>query len=170
MAQGFNPRPDFRGGHSGNAPRQGGGHSSNPAEADIQVTNFDFTTAGVKAKPGLFSDEAEKWAKIVSRYGEDERGNKNKSTQLRNFYNELVMWEERCAGTVAKLDELLPYIYMMKAKAAYAKGRENIDQKFLAFFTGIINGIRQGDLDTLKNAKLFFEAFMGYYKQYHPKD
>ncbi len=149
-------------GPRGGGPQGGGGrpnHYESRPEATVPV--FNFARAALTAD--LFSDKAESYAKSIGATG------RNKSTQLRNFYNELVMWEERCGGDVEKLRANLPYIYMMKAKAAYAKGRENIDQEFQAFFTGIINGIKEQDIDTLKNAKLFFEAFMGFYKQYCPK-
>lgn len=151
----------------GGQPNRGGqpaherGQGGAPA-APVDVSRLKFARADIV--PTLFSDEAEKLAKQVGESG------KNKSAQLRNFYNELVMWEERCEGNPAKLQENLPYIYMMKAKAAYAKGRDNIDDNFLKLFTGIINGIKDGDIDTLKNAKLFFEAFMGYYKIHNVKN
>lgn len=53
---------------------------------------------------------------------------------------------------------------MMKSKAAYAKGRKNIDATFLQFIKDLINQIK--DKETLNNAKLFMEAMMGFYKQY----
>ena len=51
--------------------------------ADVQLKNIPAT---------LFSDIAQDKARTVHEAGE---GKKNKSTQLRRFYDELVMWYER---------------------------------------------------------------------------
>ena len=51
---------------------------------------------------------------------------------------------------------------MMNAKVAYSKGREHVDVCFEKMFTQLINQIK--DPKTLKNAKLFMEAFLGFYK------
>jgi CRISPR-associated protein Csm2 len=51
---------------------------------------------------------------------------------------------------------------MLSAKVAYAKGRDNVSQGFETLFTHIVKAIK--DPETLKHAKLFMEAFMGFYK------
>lgn len=94
----------------------------------------------------------------------------NKSTQLRKFYDELVMWYDKVAfeqtadGKADKYKELAPYIKMMNAKVAYAEGRKPalVDSNFREMFTHVIRQINSPD--TLKHAKLFMEAFMGFYK------
>lgn len=93
---------------------------------------------------------------------------KNKSSQLRRFYDELVMWYERVqfertpAEREAKYQEVAPFIQMLVAKAAYANGRKHIDDTFEQMFSHVIRQI--SDADSLRNAKLFMEAFMGFYK------
>ena len=95
-------------------------------------------------------------------------GRKNKSTQLRRFYDELVMWHERVhfertpQEREAKFQEMAPFIQMLVAKVAYAKGRDHVDECFETLFAHVIRQI--SDADTLRNAKLFMEAFMGFYK------
>ena len=65
-----------------------------------------------------------------------------------------------------KFDDYLPFIRMLNAKAAYAKGRKLVDDKYV----GLLNsGLQQvTDSDTLHTFKLFMEAFMGFYKQERP--
>lgn len=58
--------------------------------------------------------------------------------------------------------ELLPFIQMICAKAAYAKGRKLIDDKFKNLIDALIKQITTPT--RLKTAKLFFEAFLGYMK------
>lgn len=124
--------------------------------ADIQLKNIPAT---------LFSDIAQDKARAVAEAG---AGKKNKSTQLRRFYDELVMWHERVhfertpKDRSTKYDEVAPFIQMLVAKAAYAKGREHVDECFETLFAHVIRQI--SDADSLRNAKLFMEAFMGFYK------
>jgi CRISPR-associated protein Csm2 len=95
-------------------------------------------------------------------------GQKNKSTQLRKFYDELVMWfdkvhlERTKDAKASKYAEVAPLIKMMNAKVAYALGRNHVDKCFEKMFSHLIKQI--SDPDTLKHAKLFMEAFMGFYK------
>lgn len=111
---------------------------------------FDFTKIDEK----LFSKTAEEYAKsCVSK--------KDTSTQIRRFYNELLYWNEKCTDD---LENNLPFIRMIKAKAAYALGRSLISKEFKEMLDAVINNIE--DQKTLKNAKLFFEAFVGYFKYY----
>jgi len=92
---------------------------------------------------------------------------KNKPTQLRRFYDELVLYYDRIEDE-SSFNDALPFIYMIKSKIAYAKGRGNVDIIFQTFMNNLINQIK--DIQTLKNAKLFMEAVMGFYKSYAKKD
>jgi CRISPR-associated protein Csm2 len=92
---------------------------------------------------------------------------KNKSTQLRKFYDELVMWHDKLFDYSVKdkektYKELAPFIKMMCAKVAYAKGRGHVGADFAQLFTELVKAIKNPT--TLKHAKLFMEAFMGFYK------
>ncbi|HIE54506.1 MAG TPA: type III-A CRISPR-associated protein Csm2, partial [Chromatiaceae bacterium] len=49
-----------------------------------------------------------------------------------------------------------------KAKAAYAKGRKLVDGAFLDLLDQTADSIKT--VEDLRIAKLFFEAFMGFYK------
>ena len=122
----------------------------------------------------LFSETPENLAIKLSQ----NRGS-NKPTQLRKFFNEIVMWEERsrtCPDD--KFDvNILPYVKMLKAKAAYAHGRNNtrnephkglVDQDYLDLISHCIDQVK--DKKTLTTFKMFMEAFMGFYKLARPKD
>lgn len=118
---------------------------------------------GERKSSEIFSEIAKQAAEEIK-----SNANVNKSTQLRKFYDELAMWNERVqlaqADKLAKFNELEPFIKMLKAKVAYAKGRKHIDDKFMAIFNQTINEIKCPQ--TLKEAKLFMEAVMGYCKFY----
>lgn len=60
--------------------------------------------------------------------------------------------------------ELLPFIQMMRAKAAYAQSRDLIDQNFRDLFNNLIREVKSPK--TLHAAKLFFEAFLGFEKYF----
>ena len=115
--------------------------------------------------PELFSSIAQGTAKEVFQTG---AGKSNKSTQLRKFYDDLVMWNDKVQlerGTQRRADrytELAPYIKMLNAKVAYAKSRGHVDATFENLFSHCIKSIQ--DVDSLKHCKLFMEAFMGFYK------
>ena len=113
----------------------------------------------------LFADIAQEAARTIAAAG---AGKTNKSSQLRKFYDELVMWHDRVAfektadARAAKYRELAPFIKMMNAKVAYARGRGHVDQNFEQLFSHLIRQIACPA--TLKNAKLFMEAVLGFLK------
>jgi CRISPR-associated protein Csm2 len=96
----------------------------------------------------------------------------NKPSQIRKFYDELRMWEQK-ANTAEAFGMFLPFIKMMNAKVAYAKGREFVDDQFAAWFSSCLSQIKQADeqgLAVFKNFCTLFEAFLGFYKVERPKD
>ena len=119
-----------------------------------------------KITPELFSDVAKSYAERVFNGGKDNRGYliRNKSTQLRKFYDEVCMWHEKINGDENKLNECLPFIKMINAKVAYAKGRKLVDNEFESMINEALKQV--SSLDTFRNFKTFFEAFMGFYKSY----
>ena len=127
--------------------------------ADIRLTDIPKT---------LFSDIAKAKAETVFEAGGGKNGRKNKSTQLRKFYDELVMWFEKVhfertpKDRETKYTEVAPFIQMLVATGAYAKGRDHVDECFETLFAHLIRQIDSAD--SLRHAKLFMEAFMGFYK------
>jgi CRISPR-associated protein Csm2 len=52
---------------------------------------------------------------------------------------------------------------MLNAKAAYAKGRNLVDENFVSLLAHTLKEVE--DAKTLTICKLFWEAFTGFYKQ-----
>ncbi|WP_367155928.1 type III-A CRISPR-associated protein Csm2 [Methylomonas sp. HYX-M1] len=124
--------------------------------------DFKLSKTNDKLNPELFNSIALDAAKQVARAGD----RVNKATQLRKFYDELVMWDQKTNLKPESFDEYLPFIKMLNAKVAYAEGRKLVDPTFV----GLLNhGLKQVDsAETLHTFKLFMEAFMGFYKQERP--
>ncbi|MEH8107688.1 type III-A CRISPR-associated protein Csm2 [Gallibacterium anatis] len=132
------------------------------------IKEIEKITFGAGKPATIFSDIADKCAKSIRI---DERSGKvkgkNKTTQIRKFYDELAIWNERVQQAKEpemKFAELVPFIKMLKAKVAYAKGRDHIDQSFVDVFNKVID--QANDRETLRDAKLFMEAVIGYCKLY----
>lgn len=128
----------------------------------------------------IFSKIAEDAAKHIY-YENDKPTKSNKSTQIRKFYDELCMWENKVnsvnLNSINKeekeqkrkdsFQQYAPFIYMMKAKVAYSQARKSggvtlVNKNFSQVFNQCINQIK--DHKTLRRAKLFMEAVMGFYK------
>jgi len=126
-----------------------------PQPATIEVSGICF---GEKPGPRLFAEVAEEAAAAVANGSRDA----NKGTQLRRFYDEFAMWQEKVGSSEEKFADCHPYICMLKAKVAYAKGRGHVDANFEALLRRIVD--QATGPATLRQAKLFFEAFMAFYK------
>jgi CRISPR-associated protein Csm2 len=111
----------------------------------------------------LFDDVANETAITIA-----DSGDKNKSTQLRKYYDELCMWDQKIKQDPQKYVEYLPLIKMLNAKVAYANGRKLVDDNFVKLMRHCLKQIND-DKKTFETCKLFFEAFMGFYKMHQPK-
>jgi len=118
----------------------------------------------------LFDCVAQNAAKSIS----EAKKELNKPTQLRRFYDEIVMWDQKLTTVsddkrrAEKFSEYLPFIKMLNAKVAYAKGRNLVDINFVQLINHCLNQI--DSYQDLKYFKLFMEAFMGFYKEKRQKD
>ncbi|RAU17611.1 type III-A CRISPR-associated protein Csm2 [Nitrincola tibetensis] len=129
--------------------------------ASINLTPIILVTPSAE----LYDTLAESTAKTIANPAK--RG-VNKASQLRGFYDELVMWEQRLRqATDIEFNQQLPLIRMINAKVAYAKGRDLVDENYFQLIRHCLNQIK--DKETLRNCKLFLEAFMGFYKVYGEK-
>ncbi|MCK8603004.1 type III-A CRISPR-associated protein Csm2 [Desulfoferrobacter suflitae] len=116
-----------------------------------------------KLRPELFSQTAEQLAERIS-----QADRSNKRTQLRKFYDEVVRLNMQTKANAREWDNILPYVNMLIAKGAYAEGRKLVTGEFVKFMKDSIGQIEQPeDLDVFAN---LFEAFMGFYKKYRPRD
>lgn len=115
--------------------------------------------------PELFSTTAEELAKIINR----ERTAKiNNPTQVRKFFDEVVRFQGMIQGDPQQFAELLPYIKMLNAKAAYAAGRDLIGSEFKSFLSDSLKQVN--DREDFEIFCSFFEAFLGFYKYYAEKE
>lgn len=129
----------------------------------VDTSNIKF---GDPIDINLFADIAQAQAKMIAQEAQESSGKKNKSTQLRKFYDELGMWHDKVfehgSDRDARYRQSAPFIKMLCAKVTYAKGRGHVGEGFEKLFTHVVKAINSPD--TLKQAKLFIEAFMGFYK------
>ena len=125
------------------------------------MLNINEIKFGNDKSAEIFSDIAQRAAKHIKT-----NKNVNKTTQLRKFYDELTMWNDRVQlvreNKQGKFQELIPFIKMLKAKVAYAEGRKHVDKSFSEVFNRCIDQIN--NIETLRDAKLFMEAVMGFCK------
>ena len=119
--------------------------------------------------PELFSKKAEELAIQLAndRQGKG-RDKLNKRTQLRKFYDEVLRLDSEARARPEEWERILPMVHMLTAKAAYAKGRQLISDTFLSFIKNSVSQVeRQKDLAVFSS---FFEAVMGFYRQYGPSN
>lgn len=149
-----------------NSPPRTDGPSNTSRFSDILF----FKSEEKPLNPELFNGIAQRMAKLVAWSDDGKPRQENKSTQLRRFYDEIVLWDTRVRQAEAnkqatKFQEYLPFIRMLNAKAAYANGRKPklVDENFVSLLQHTLMKVE--DPDSLTTCKLFWEAFMGFYKQ-----
>jgi CRISPR-associated protein Csm2 len=141
----------------------GGQHVARPPQNPSPSINFTKIVFG-DIQPTLYSDIAEEAAKTVAGAKNDQ----NKPSQLRRFYDELVMLQDKVGSSPENFAKQHPFIQMLKAKVAYARGREKVDANFEALLRHVVNSTK--DHESLKQARLFMEAFMAFYKVERPRE
>jgi CRISPR-associated protein Csm2 len=143
--------------------RNYGNQNRHPEQRVGAMPDFKLIKLSKPLDPELFNQTAKTAAEKIA---QDQKT--NKPTQLRRFYDELVLWETRASQQPGKFAEFLPFIRMINAKAAYAEGRKLVNADFVSLIRHTLAEVR--DPETLNHCKLFWEAFMGFYKQVRPKD
>jgi CRISPR-associated protein Csm2 len=138
-------------GSQGTRQRQSGDHPPENLFASIKFSK--------PLDPELFNGIAKDAATKVAFASRD----RNKSTQLRRFYDELCLWDLRVQQQPEKFSDYLPFIRMLNAKVAYAEGRKLVDGTYASLLHHTLREIK--DSESLATCKLFWEAFTGFYKQ-----
>ena len=111
--------------------------------------------------PTLFSDAARDWAEKIYSSG---RKSANKRSQLRKFFDEVIRLNSLSKSNPGDWENILPYVNMLIAKAAYAQGRGKVTPEFVDLIKCCIDQVHKDrDLDVFAN---FFEAFIGFYLKY----
>lgn len=116
-------------------------------------------------KPELFDKVADETARTIAAAKKEV----NKPTQIRKFYDEIVMWDQRVRQNKDAYNQFLPLIKMINAKVAYAEGRDLVDQNFTRLMRCCLDQVKENEPETLHHCKLFLEAFMGFFKLHRPK-
>lgn len=133
---------------------------NNPPPEKIDTHDISFQTIDAE----LFNSVAKRVAQTIAR-----NRNSNKATQVRKFYDEISMWDMKVSMHPEKFQEYLPYIRMLNAKVAYAKGRNNlVDDNFVDLMSHCLREVNSAE--SMHAFKLFMEAFIGFYKLERPKD
>lgn len=147
----------------GTKPAYGGGtnrlQDDKPSLSDSDFQKIDLDKPNIE----LFDKTADSFARVISEQGRDI----NLSTQLRRFYDEVCQWEQRIQTNPEKFDEYLPLIRMINAKVSYAEGRKLVDKNFTKLIQDCLRKVTS--VKSFLNFKLFFEAFLGFYKMHKPK-
>jgi CRISPR-associated protein Csm2 len=144
--------------HQQNRNRDRSRHDSPVPKLDTAPIRF------AEKSPELFDRIADETAQTIAQ-GKDKH---KKSTQLRKFYDEIGMWDQKISQNRNSYPEYLPLIKMINAKVAYAKGRDLVDNNFPQLMRHCLDQIDEKP-ESFETFKLFFEAFMGFYKMYKPK-
>lgn len=152
--------PDHHG-KSNQPSKFAGGKQPFPKQDEPTLATGKIVFASLDAD--LFNGVARQVAETIA-----ENRNANKPSQIRKFYDELCLWETKVNLEPARFADYLPFILMLNAKAAYAKGRRLVDANFVKLIGDSLKQVK--DPDTLRLCKLFFEAFLGFYKELRPSD
>ena len=137
-----------------------------PSQKDLETLNLDkwldrltdyVHVKGIKKVP---TD------KVTSYFSVHRYRFKPLDVQAQTLSDKLNISYDEAMATVAKRksEMPLPFIQMLKAKVAYAKGRKHVDDNFKVFFDKLIEEIKSPT--SLKHAKLFFEAVLGFRKSF----
>lgn len=145
---------------AGQTPRSG---QQSQQVAPPQTAQWETVRFTKPLNPELFNSVAQQAAKQVAAQADSR---KNNATQLRRFYDELILWEARVTQQPGKFEDYLPFIRMLNAKVAYAEGRKLVDRTFVTLMHHTLGEVQNAE--SLTTCKLFWEAFMGFYKQERP--
>ncbi len=125
--------------------------------------------------PLAFSELAQGLAKAIHEDGLNRRGRpeKNKSSQLRKYYDVIFNLNQRAKMEKADWNAILAQLHRQLALVHYAKGRDLVTKSFVEMMEELIKAVDQSpeqgkkDLEVVTN---FLEAFMAYYKECRPKN
>ncbi len=110
----------------------------------------------------LFGDVAKNLADEIAAEG---RGQTNKGTQIRKFYDAVLKLNQK-AQNIRESEyktKVYPFVVMLKSKVAHAKARKLVSNKFETMINGCV--VQAETKEKMEIFKLFFEAFIGFYKK-----
>ena len=110
----------------------------------------------------LFGNVAKNLAFEIAKEG---KKHQNKSTQIRKFYDAVLKLNQK-AQNVRESEykaKVYPFVVMLKSKVAHAKARGLITYKFEKMINECV--VQVDTKEKIELFKLFFEAFIGFYKK-----
>jgi len=138
-------------------------YKSDPVTELNKKLKATVLTINDTVNPELLKTYAEKYGKLLGGMS---------STQLRKFYDEVVLLEKRIIIDKQDFKIIYPSILMLHSKLAYAAGKEKNKGKkeslkgFMEFMKILVDKVdsspEKGKQD-FRALKLFFEAVVGYY-------
>ncbi len=123
-----------------------------------------------EVNPLAFSELAQKLAHRISEEGGGPRGRKNKSTQLRKYYDAIFNLNQRAKSQIdeTKWNAILAQLHRQLALVHYSKGRDLVTDSFVSMMDELIKAVNTWkDLQVITD---FLEAFMAYYKECRPRN
>ena len=110
----------------------------------------------------LFGNVAKNLAFEIAKEG---KKHQNKSTQIRKFYDAVLKLNQK-AQNVRENEykaKVYPFVVILKSKVAHAKARKLVSSKFEKMINECI--VQAKTKEKMEIFKLFFEAFIGFYKK-----
>lgn len=118
-----------------------------------------------KGLASLIRDDAMKYAEQIVKH----RGAKDKYTQIRKYYDELVrIQQQSILCNEESFTKYLPSIYIVAAKASYAVSKKTLTHSFGNFIEKNVKCVNTKE--DLNSCIMLFEAILGYLKFYDNKD
>lgn len=133
-----------------------GGYGNEKPKEELSKISLDY-----EQQVQLFGDVAEKYSK---RLEEEKNHTKNKSTQIRRFYDAVLELNEKAQNLVSDEQyqkEVYPFVIMLRSKVAYAKSRDLVSDTFIKMINQCVS--ESSSIKRMNNFKLFFEAVIGFY-------
>ena len=119
-----------------------------------------------EVNPLAFSELAQEIARKIHEEGLNRRGKpeKNKSTQLRKYYDVVFNLNQRAKMTASNWNAILAQLHRQLALVHYAKGRNLVTDSFVKMMDELIKAVNnREDLQIITD---FLESFMAFYKEY----
>ena len=110
----------------------------------------------------LFGNVAKNLAEEIADEGNNQT---NKQTQIRKFYDAVLKLNQKAQNIRANeyKTKVYPFVVMLKSKAAHAKARKLVSDKFVGMINNCV--VQANTKEKMELFKLFFEAFLGFYKK-----
>jgi len=147
----------YQGNKNNNRPNdKRGDYANEKPKQELPKISLDY-----EQQVQLFGDVAEKYSK---RLEEEKSQTRNKSTQIRRFYDAVLELNEKAQNLASDEQykkEVYPFVIMLRSKVAYAKSRDLVSDTFEKMINQCVS--ESSSIKRMNNFKLFFEALIGFY-------